>query len=415
MTAATTRGVHTTAAILLLGLLNLALAGGVLACSCSLADIARARALATTTATGGLLGLRRCGIATALSAATALALPLTGASIGFSIATTALGHRRTGQTVGARQAIAHVDAVLAVELHERQAHLGRLDALEHVARHAVGAAVAALLGGLLFAALRAGHIGQVDLKDLAVLQAQHQLLARRVIFLNTRLAERRIDKRLLFGRAALKVLVGLELVAQAAHQAAAHAADLGGIERQVLLFCHADRDGLKLSAKARATELLAALGIAAHQAGLVAHADLAHVDANVQRRGQILDELAKIDALLGGKVEHGLLAAKQVLDADRLHLEVELFDQTAEIDHGLVTLDGQVVGKLQVDVARHTQHGLERLTDLVLRYLEGISRDQADLGSALGGANSVICLEDIQVLRVKPQVARGVGKLNGYD
>ena len=106
------------------------------------------RALATTTATGGLLGLRRCGIATALSAATALALPLTGASIGFSIATTALGHRSAGQTVGTRQAIAHVDAVLAIEFHERQAHLGRLDALEHIARHAVGAAIAALLGSL---------------------------------------------------------------------------------------------------------------------------------------------------------------------------------------------------------------------------------------------------------------------------
>ena len=415
MTAAATCGVHATAAILLLGLLNLALARGVLARGCSLGSIARARALATTTATGGLLGLRRCGIATALSAATALALPLTGASIGIGIATTALGHRRASKTVGARQAIAHVDAVLAIEFHERQAHLGRLDALEHVTRHAIGAAVAALLGGLLFAALRAGHIGQVDLKDLAVLQAQHQLLTRRVIFLNTRLAERRIDERLLFGRTALKVLVRFELIAQAAHQAAAHAADLGGIERQVLLFCHADRDGLKLSAKARATELLAALGIAAHQASLVAHADLAHVDANVQRRGQILDELTKIDAFLGRKVEHGLLAAKQVLDADRLHLEVELFDQTAEIDHGLVALDGKIVGKLQVDVARHAQHGLERLTDLVLRYLEGISRDQTDLGSALGGANGIIGLEDIQVLRVEPQVARGVGKLNGYD
>ena len=415
MTAATSCGVHTTAAILLLGLLNLALAGNVLARGRSLGSITRARALATTTATSGLLGLGRCGIATALSAATALALPLTGASIGIGIATTALGHRRASKTVGARQAIAHVDAVLAIEFHERQAHLGRLDALEHVTRHAIGAAVAALLGGLLFAALRAGHIGQVDLKDLAVLQAQHQLLTRRVIFLNTRLAERRIDERLLFGRTALKVLVRFELIAQAAHQAAANAADLGGIERQVLLFCHADRDGLKLSAKARATELLAALGIAAHQASLVAHADLAHVDANVQRRGQILDELAKIDALLGRKVEHGLLAAKQVLDADRLHLEVEFFDQTAEIDHGLVALDGKIVGKLQVDVARHAQHGLERLTDLVLRYLEGISRDQTDLGSALGGANGIIGLEDIQVLRVEPQVARGVGKLNGYD
>ena len=135
----------------------------------------------------------------------------------------------------------------------------------------------------------------------------------------------------------------------------------------------------------------------------------------MQRRGQILDELAKIDALLGGKVEHGLLAAKQVLDADRLHLEVELLDQTAEIDHRLVALDGQVVGKLQVDVARYAQHGLERLTDFVERHLEGIGRDQADLGSALGRANGIIGLEDIQILRVKPQVARGVGKLNGYD
>ena len=397
---------------MLLGLLSLALTGSVLARGLAIVDGRCALAAATT---GCLLGLGRLGLAAALSAATTLALALSSASIGFGIAATALGHRRAGQTIGTRQAIAHVDAVLAIELHERQTHLGRLDALEHVARHAVGAAVAALLGGLLFAALRAGHIGQVDLKDLAVLQAQHQLLARRVIFLNTRLAERRIDERLLFGRTALKVLVRFELIAQAAHQAAANAADLGGIERQVLLFCHADRDGLKLSAKARAAELLSALGIAAHQAGLVAHADLAHVDANVQRRGQILDELAKIDALLGRKVEHGLLAAKQVLDADRLHLEVEFFDQTAEIDHGLVALDGKIVGKLQVNVARHAQYGLERLTDLVLRHLEGIGRDQADLGSALGGANGIIGLEDIQILRVEPQVARGVGKLNGYD
>ena len=159
MTAATARGVHAAAAILLLGLLNLALAGGILACGSGLTGIARARALATTTATGGLLGLGCLGLTTALSAATALALALSSAGIGIGIATTALGHRRAGKTVGTRQAIAHVDAVLAIELHERQAHLGRLDALEHVARHAVGAAVAALLGGLLFATLRARHIG----------------------------------------------------------------------------------------------------------------------------------------------------------------------------------------------------------------------------------------------------------------
>ena len=159
MTAAATCGVHAAAAILLLGLLNLALARGVLARGSSLGSIARAHALAAATAIGRPLGLRRLGLAAALSAATALALALSSAGIGFGIATTALGHRRAGQTVGARQTIAHVDAVLAIELHERQAHLGRLDAFEHVARHAVGAAVAALLGGLLFATLRARHIG----------------------------------------------------------------------------------------------------------------------------------------------------------------------------------------------------------------------------------------------------------------
>ena len=47
---------------------------------------------------------------------------------------------------------------------------------------------------------------RLTLKDFAVLQAQHQLLTRRVIFLDARLAKRRIDKRLLFGRAALKSL-----------------------------------------------------------------------------------------------------------------------------------------------------------------------------------------------------------------
>ena len=102
MTAAATCGVHTTAAILLLGLLDLALARGVLARGCSLGSIARARALAAATAIGRPLGLGRLGLAAALSTATALALALTGASIGFGIATTALGHRRAGQTVGTR-------------------------------------------------------------------------------------------------------------------------------------------------------------------------------------------------------------------------------------------------------------------------------------------------------------------------
>ena len=102
VTATTARGVHATAAILLLGLLSLALAGGILACGCGLTGIARTRAFAAATATGRLFDLGRLGLAATLPAATTLALVLSSASIGIGIATTALGHRRAGQTVGAR-------------------------------------------------------------------------------------------------------------------------------------------------------------------------------------------------------------------------------------------------------------------------------------------------------------------------
>ena len=77
MAAATARGIHATAAILLLGLLSLALAGGVLACGSGLAGIARTRALAAATSAGSLLSLGRLGLAATLTAAATLALALT--------------------------------------------------------------------------------------------------------------------------------------------------------------------------------------------------------------------------------------------------------------------------------------------------------------------------------------------------
>lgn len=73
VTAATTRGVHATAAVLLLGLLSLALAGSVLTRGLAIVD--GRRALAAATATSCLLGLGCLGLAAALSTATALALP----------------------------------------------------------------------------------------------------------------------------------------------------------------------------------------------------------------------------------------------------------------------------------------------------------------------------------------------------
>ena len=158
-----------------------------------------------------------------------------------------------------------------------------------------------------------------------------------------------------------------------------------------------------------------ALGIASNQARLVTHTDLAHVHANVEVRGEILDELTEINAILGGEVEHGFLATEEVLDPHGLHLETVLLYQTPEFVHGILALDGEVVGKLKVGIGGDAQYRFERSRELRDGNLEGIGGDQTDLGTTLGGADGIIGLDDVEPLGVEPQVARGVGELNRND
>ena len=186
------------------------------------------------------------------------------------------------QAIGMGQTVAHVDTRFAVEFHEGKRDVRGLNALQDVTRHAVGAAVAALLLSPLLAAFGTCHIRKVHAEDLAALKAQNQLLARRVVLLNLSLTKWGVDQRLLLGCAALEILIGLELIAQAAHQTTANARDLSGVEGKILLLCHANGDRLELATKARAAQLLAAMGKTAHQACLVAHADLAHIDTHVK-------------------------------------------------------------------------------------------------------------------------------------
>ena len=157
------------------------------------------------------------------------------------------------------------------------------------------------------------------------------------------------------------------------------------------------------------------MGEAAHEARLVAHADLAHVHADVERGREVLDQLAEVHAVLGRKVEHGLLATEEILHAHGLHLEAILFDEATEVGHGVLALDGEVVGELEIALGGHAQHGLEGLADLGLGDLEGIARDETDLGAALGGADGVVALDDVEILRIEPQVARGESEFDGYD
>ena len=80
-----------------------------------------------------------------------------------------------------------------------------------------------------------------------------------------------------------------------------------------LLLGHLDGNGLEVLQKAGAAEGLAADAEAADHLALVAHADLAQLDAGVEDAGQILDQFAEVHPAVGGEVEHDLGAVQRVL------------------------------------------------------------------------------------------------------
>ena len=75
---------------------------------------------------------------------------------------------------------------------------------------------------------------------------------------------------------------------------------------------------------------------AANHGGLLAHANLTHVDALVQLAREVTHKLAKVHALLGREVADDLVAIEEVLDAHGLHIESALRDKAPEHRQGLL-------------------------------------------------------------------------------
>ena len=71
-----------------------------------------------------------------------------------------------------------------------------------------------------------------------------------------------------------------------------------GIEAEILLLGHLDRDRLERREKRRAAKRPAAGAVAADHLGLVADAHLPHLDARAELGGQLAHQLAEIDARL---------------------------------------------------------------------------------------------------------------------
>src|SRR5436190_2202853 len=109
-------------------------------------------------------------------------------------------------------------------------------------------------------------------------------------------AEHGADRR----QALCAVAVLGQLIRQAAHEPPARARDLAGVQGELLLARHLERDRVEILEPGGAAERAPARPAAVHAPRLVAHPDLAQLDPGVKLGGQVLHQLAEIDPVLGG-------------------------------------------------------------------------------------------------------------------
>src|SRR5690606_13328731 len=120
--------------------------------------------------------------------------------------------------------------------------------------------------------------------------------------------------------------VEIVLVGQAAEEPAAAARHLARVQREVLILRHFDRDRDEVPEEARAAELAAADADAADELRLVAGADLLQLDAGLESRRELLDEIAEVDPAGRREVDDDLVAAELDVALEDRHLELELVD-----------------------------------------------------------------------------------------
>src|SRR5882724_1506613 len=170
------------------------------------------------------------------------------------------------------------------------------------------------------------HLVQRHLGLGAVLEAHHHRLLEHAERLDPpRHAARAPALRLAgaahLGQAAAQLLVGGELVEEAALEPAAIAEELAVGERHVLGLGHLHGDGVELLEMGRAAELPPAGADAVHELGGVPGADLLHLDPRVELVGEVAHEVAEVHPLLG--VERHRDAAARRLDGHVHDLDLE--------------------------------------------------------------------------------------------
>src|SRR5438477_9626491 len=163
--------------------------------------------------------------------------------------------------------------------------------------------------------------GRLDL-DVVLAAADDHGLFEHVLADDRAVALDRLDRRPDRRQRLLELDVRLVLVAQAALEPPAHAGELRGVERQALLLRHPDRHGLELLQPRGAAQLAPARPDPARHFGLVARADLLHLDARAQQLAQLAPQVAEVGPLLAPEEEGDLARVEGRLGLDQLDREV---------------------------------------------------------------------------------------------
>src|SRR6185503_12881001 len=94
-----------------------------------------------------------------------------------------------------------------------------------------------------------------------------------------------------------------QLVAKTAFQAAAQSRQLGGIQAEILLLRHLDRNWLEGSEPRRTAQRTPARAVTADHLGFVSHANLPHLNPRAELRGELANQFSEINPGVGGEIE----------------------------------------------------------------------------------------------------------------
>ena len=157
---------------------------------------------------------------------------------------------------------------------------------------------------------------------------------------------------------------------------------------------------------------------AADDARFVAHADLTHVDSNVEFRGERAHEFAEIDTLVCLEVENRFVAIKKELNSHGMHVELVLLDHFLENRKRLFGLSLKIRplrGIFRRGFAHHGLQGAFKFRDGVFGNLFQVFIGHAVFQAALGFHDKRIASGELDSIGIEPQHPRVIGKPDGSD